>query len=437
MTSVGLAAPAARVDVARTPRTPASQRSWPVLIFLTMALGWAMFQPQFYALERGGLTYLLAVVPALLLPFARPLYLAEAARTKALPVVLFGAVAAAWHFARGDVDAAIPLLLFTLGVVWMSSNASRIRFDDFYVLYAVAIIVGIAIRLFTGLNEWGLLPGTTTLPGQSVWRVSFFPNIAYTGFVSLAFIVYYTRDTRPKNAFHLALLCAAVYFIVFSFVRTAVAGLVVYAALAWMFRRKRSPAFLFWMALLTAVVSNFVIAYSASIFAAVGDSALLSRLFLRGETGLSTYDIVVQLYRPWLWEQHIHQFLSSPYLMGWGSADFNDLKTESLMVGYDQSGDVSLLTRLLAQYGLPAVLFLVFVVNRLVVLAKRQDAWGCACFPVVILAMMHWGVIFHPSNANFALFMIMLIHGSAGFGPYQVRPNPRQRKAAPAGMLSQ
>lgn len=436
MTTVGLAARAAQVGTALVRRPSQAQRSWPILIFLWMALGWAMFQPQFYALERGGLTYLLAVVPALVLPFARPLYLIDAARTRALPVVLFGAAAAGWHFFRSDLDAAIPLLLFTLGVVWMASNASKIRFDDFYVLYGGAVVVGVGVWLFTDLNEWGLIPGMTTLPGQSVWRVSLFPNIAYTGFVSLAFILFFTRDIRPKQPWQLVLLGVAIYFILFSFVRTVVASLVIYAALAWVFRRKRSPAVLFWTALLAAVISNIIIAYSATMFAALGNNSLLSRLFLRGETGLSTYDIFIQLYRPWVWEQHVHQFLSSPFLMGWGSADFNDLKTESLMAGYEQTGDVSLLTKLLAQNGLPALLFLGFLVSRLVVLAKRQDAWGCACFPVVILAMMHWGVIFHPSNANFVLFMLMLIHGSAAFGPYPVRSGPHPRPAALVGTMS-
>ncbi len=430
MTSVRLDAPAARASVERTPRRYASRRSWPVLIFLAMSLGWAMFQPQFYQLERGGFTYYLAVFPALLLPFARPLFLIEAGRTKALMVVMFGITAAAWHFTRGDINATIPLLLLTLGMVWMSSNASRIQFDDFYALYAVAVVAGIAVSAFTNLNEWGLIPGTTTLPGQSVWRVSFFPNIAITAFVSLAFILIYTRDTRPKNAFHVTLLCVAIYFLLFSFVRTVVISLVVYVALAWLFSRRRSSAFLFGASLLTAILSNLLIAYSPSIFAALGESPLFSRMFLRGEAGLSSYEIYVQLYRPWLWGQHIQQFLSSPFLMGWGSADFNDLTTESLRYGYEHTGDVSLLTKLLAQNGLPAILVIVFLITCLVALAKRHDAWGCACFPVVILAMMHWGVIFHPTNATFALFMIMLIHGSAGFGPYPARPATRTRQGA-------
>lgn len=426
MAFVRLEVPAGHPQAPSIPGPLPLARSWPVLVFLMISLGWAMFQPQLYQVERGGLSYYLAVLPALLLPLARPMLLIQAATTRALPIVIFGVVAAAWHFVRGDMDAAIPLLLLTWGVVWISSDAPRIRFDDFYWVYALAVVVGAVAWLGGGVNEWGLVPGTTTLAGQSVWRVSFFPNIAITGFLSLAFIIIFTRDPGKKNALHFVLLGVAAYFIIFSFVRTAVISLMVYFALAWLFRRKNTPSFLFWAALVTAVLSNLIIAYSASIFAAIQNNSVFSRLFLRGEAGLSEYEIYVQLFRPWLWGQHIHQFLTSPFLMGWGSASFNDLKTDSLVFGYEQTGDVSLLTKLLAQNGLPALLVLGFLVARLTVLAKRGDAWGCACFPVVILAMMHWGVIFHPTNATFAIFMLFLIHGSSGFGPYLPRLGPRR-----------
>ena len=357
----------------------------------------------------------------------------HAATTRALFIVIFGAVAAGWHLVRGDMDAVMPLVLLTWGLVWVASDAVRIRFDDFYVVYAVAVAAGVVVWIVGGINEWGILPGMTTLADQSVWRVSFFPNIAITAFLSLAVVMIFTRDERRKSALHLALLAIAAYFLIFSFVRTAVISLLIYLALIYLFRRKSSPAFLFWSALLTAILSNLIIAYSASIFAAIQNNTIFSRLFLRGEAGLSVYDIYVQLYRPWLWGQHINQFLTSPFLMGWGSVNFNDLKTDSLMYGYEQTGDVSLLTKLLAQNGLPALLVPVFLVARLAVLAKRRDAWGCAAFPVVILAMMHWGVIFHPTNATFVIFMLFLAHGSSGFGPYN--PMRKLRRGGPLARI--
>lgn len=404
-------------------------RSWPLLAFLAIALGVTMSLGQYFQ-EDGGLLYLVFVLPVILLPLARPMLLLDAVRGRALPVVIFGVVAILWHASRGDFAAAIPMFLLVWGVIWMSSDAARIRFDDFYLLYGGAVLAGLVLWLVGDINQWGLLPGTTTAPGESVWRVSFFPNIAYTGFFSLAFIMVFTRDVRPTRRFVAVLMGVAVYFVIFSFVRTAVVGLAVYAALAWLFRRKNSPAFMFWTALLSAIVINVLIAYSSSLFATLQTNPLFSRLFLRGEAGLSVYEIYEQLYRPWVWGQHLHQFFTSPYLMGWGSVDFNQLKTNTLTLGMDQNADISFLTRLLAQYGLAGALFIGFLVSRLVVLAKRRDAWGCACFPVATLAMMHWGTMFHPTDPMFAIFMIVLIQGSEAFGPRLMRAVSRSELIA-------
>lgn len=395
-------------------------RNWPLLAYLAIALGLTMSLGQYFQ-EDGGLLYLALVLPVILLPLARPMLLVDAVRGRALPVVIFGVVAMLWHASRGDFAAVIPMSLLVWGVIWMSSDAARIRFDDFYLLYGGAVLAGIVIWLVGDINQWGVLPGTTTASDESVWRVSFFPNIAYTGFFSLAFLMVSTRDVRPRRRFVAVLLGVAVYFVIFSFVRTAVISLAVYAALAWLFRRKNSPAFMFWTALLSAIAINVLIAYSSSIFSAVQTNPLLSRLFLRGESGLSVDEIYEQLYRPWVWGQHFHQFFTSPYLMGWGSVDFNQLKTYSLFPGMDQNDDISFLTRLLAQYGLAGALFIGFLVSRLAVFAKRGDAWGCACFPVATLAMMHWGTMFHPSDPMFAIFMIVIVQGSEAFGPRPMR----------------
>jgi hypothetical protein len=152
-------------------------------------------------------------------------------------------------------------------------------------------------------------------------------------------------------------------------------------------------------------------------------------MFLRGETGLSTFEIYQQIYRPWLWGQHLHQFITSPNLMGWGSVEFNVLKTEDLVSGHEELGDVSLPTRLLAQYGLPGLLFVVFMIARLRVLAKRGDVWGCACFPVVVLGLFQWGSMFHPTDPMFVIYMIIMIHGSAAFGPMDPRARVPERAA--------
>lgn len=411
-------------------------RSWPLLVFLTIGLGLTMSLSQYFEEEGSGL-YLVFLLPVLLLPLVTPMEMLRVIRGKAFSIVIFGIVVIVWQSLRGDFQAVKFGFLLSWGTIWISSGIARIRFDDFYLLYGFTLLLGLFMWLSGDINQWGLLPGTTSAAGESVWRVSFFPNIAYTGFLSLAFIMVFARDIRRKRKFVVVLMGVAIYFIVFSFVRTAMIGLVVFAALAWLFRKRSSPTFMFWVSLLTAIIVNLAIAYSSPIFLKLQSSGVFSRLFLRGETGLSTYEIYQQLYRPWIWGQHLNQFATSPYLMGWGSTDFNQLKTESLVTGLLQTGEISFPTRLLAQYGLAGALFLGFAIHQLAVLARRRDAWGCACFPVVSLAMMHWGTMFHPTDPMFGIYMILLIHGSSAFGPRPPRavlPGISRRNAARAAV---
>lgn len=367
---------------------------------------------QYYE-ESGGLTYWLLIAPIALLPLTRPLAMLQSARGPALPAVLFAVVAGGWQFLRGDVTAALPAILLGWGLVWVASQAARLRIGDLYKLYAASVLLGAGVWLFGDLNQWGLLPGTTTAVGEAVWRVSFFPNVAYTGFFSMMMIMVAARDPRLFDRFAWLVLGVAIYFLVFSFVRAAAVGLATFIALAWLYRHNRSPTLLFWASLGMTLFVNLAVAYSPAILADLQQNVLFSRIFLRGETGLSEYEIWQQLYRPYVWSEHLRQFATSPSLMGWGSTDFNMLKSEALVIGHEQSGDISLPTRLLAQYGLPGLGLISYFFVRLYVLAKAGDAWGCACFPAVMMAMLHWGTMFHPTDFMFGLFLMLLFHGSS------------------------
>lgn len=392
--------------------TGAFGRVWPFLIYIVISVGVTMSLGQYYQ-ESNNVVYWILTVPLVVLPLLRPLDMLNAARGAAFPAVLFGVFAGGWHLLHGDISAALQAALLAWGLIWVGSAAARLKIDDFYILYAAAVLVGLAVWVFGDLNQWGLLPGTTTAVGETVWRVSFFPNVAYTGFYSLVLIMIATRDPRSHGRLRGIAIGIAVYFIIFSFVRTAVVGLLIYGLLVVLFRRKRSPSFLFWTSLIVAILVNLVIAYSAAIFWAVQNNPLISRMFLRGEAGLSEYEIWQQLYRPYIWGEHFKQFFSSPWLMGWGSVDFNVLKSFDLVSGLDQSGEISLPTRLLAQYGMTGVMLLGYFVSRLVKSAKKGDAWACACFPAILLAMLHWGTMFHPTDAMFGIMMMILNHGTS------------------------
>jgi uncharacterized membrane protein YuzA (DUF378 family) len=401
-------------------------RSWAFLTYVSASLAVTMSLGQYYQ-EAGGLTYWLLLVPLAILPFTRPSAMLRSALGPALPAVVFAILGCGWQALQGDMTATLQGLLLAWGMVWVCSRAAELRIDDIYVLYALAVAVGLIVWIATDLNQWGMLPGTTAAVGEAVWRVSFFPNVAYTGFFSLLVVMIAARDSRPRTNFRKIVVGLAIYFLIFSFVRTAIVGFLAFSVLGMLFRRDKSAAQLFWVSIGVALVINLAIAYSPMLFAALQDNPIISRLFLRGEAELTRYEIWQQLYRPYIWQQHIHQFLTSPWLMGWGSVDFNELKTVDLVAGLDQSGDISLPTRLAAQYGVFGLFIVIWLIQRLSNCARRRDAWGCATFPVVVLAMAHWGTMFHPTDAMFGLFLMMAAHGSLSLS------EGRKRMAGPAG----
>ncbi|WP_394999818.1 hypothetical protein, partial [Acinetobacter sp.] len=273
------------------------------------------------------------------------------------------------------------------------------------------VTLGFSIWILTDLNRWGPIPGYTDA-SYGMPRISFFRNIANTAMLSLVMFMVLTRNVNTMRAFFVV-LCVALYYLIFSFVRTAQIAFVLYLVLRWWFeRRYRSERHLFWVSLLAGVGVNVLIAFSVDVLVVFQNNKIISLFFLRQETELTSEQIVNQLYRPWLWVQQITLFVSSPAMMGMGAFNFNELEIGSLYGGGDT---VSLPTRLLSVYGLPAFLFIYFLITRLRHLVRQRDIWACACFPPFLLLIMQWGSIFHPTDAIGALFFMIAINGSNAF----------------------
>lgn len=404
---------AAPRELPRRALLPARRRNVALLLFVTASLLVSMSVIQEEAPEPGSITYWLLVLPAALLPLADAGVIVKTLTGRVWMLLLFLATAGAWHVAAGDTRAVIQLGLLVWVLAWISSDRARLAIDDLVALYATLVALGLLVYLFTGLNKWGPLPGLT-VEDYGVWRVSFFPNIAYTAFLSLAVVLVLTRDMKTLRRYPLA-FAVALYFLVFSFVRTALVAFAVYALLRWWFARRRTPGRLFWSALLLGFGVNAAIAGSVVVLDFLQQYPLTSRLLLRGESELSTEEIFQQLYRPWLWWQHMQQFASSPFLMGWGAFNFDSMKIDALVEGQEQGDTVSLPTRLLASYGVPGLLFTLFLVSQLRRLSRRRDAWACACFAAIFLLIMQWGSVFHPSDALFSIFLMMIVGGSSAY----------------------
>jgi hypothetical protein len=395
-------------------------------LFVTLALLVSMSVTQEEAPEPGSFRYWLLVLSASLLPLTGLRQITRTLLGGGWWLLLFLITGGVWHLLKGDMRAVLQLGLLVWVTAWISSDAARLKSEYIVGLYMVLVVIGCLVYLATDLNGWGPLPGLTVAE-YGVWRVSFFPNIAYTAFLSLVVIMILTRQ-RVRETWHAVVLGVAAYFLVTSFVRTALIALAMYAGLRWWFARRATPSHLFWGAMVVGFGINLAIAGSVFVLDYLQQFPLVSRLFLRGETQLSTEEIFQQLFRPWLWWEHVQQFVASPSLMGWGAFDFEDLKITALIEGQEQGDTVSLLTRLLAAYGLPGALFTAYLVARLRAAARARDAWSCACFAPVLLLVLQWGSVFHPSDALFALFLMTVVRGSVAF-PEAIR-TPRPRTAS-------
>ena len=422
----------AATPVARTRarRLPVSARHLGILLFTALSLMVTMSVNQEDSVEIESLSYWLFVGPAALLPLFDFRQIIKTLFGRARLLLAFAALAGTWHLAQGDQRAVMQLGLLILVLTWVSTDNAKLNVQDILRLYVLMVIIGFFVYVLTDQNKWGLIPGTT-VEEYGIWRISFFPNIAYTAILSLAVLMMVTKNLATARA-HPVVLGVASYFLLFSFVRAALIAAALYFALLWWFDKHREPRRMFWTAIIVAVSANLLIASSVFIVDFLQQFSLLSRFFLRGEAGLTPDEIYQQLYRPWLWWQHLTLFASSPSLMGWGAFDFFEMQTEELNVGTTPAGNEAILTKLLATYGLPGILFTIYLFVQLRRSADAGDHWACACFPAIFFLMMQWGSVFHPSDAMFTIYLLMIARGSKGYMGYLgLAPKKRARPLRP------
>lgn len=393
-------------------------RNLTMLAYVTLSLFLGMSVLQTIAIERNSWQYLAYVTFAVVLPlFNFPdIFRALFGRCRLLLVML--ALAGSWQLLTGDARATAQLLLLVLITTWVATDRAALDTRDLARLYIALILTGAIILSSTALNPYSLIPGRA-LPDFGVWRVSFFPNIAYSGILSLAILLIVTRDAKSMRG-RSVLMAIAIYFLIFSFVRAALISALMYALLRLWFGswRQPRPRRMFWIALCVGLGFVLATAVSVNLLYRMQEYPWVSAILLRGNTNLTVDEIAYQLYRPWLWNQQLSLFASSPWLMGWGSADFYELVAKTVQnpdAIIISAGSEALPTRLLVVYGLPGLLFTIYLVVRLRRLAREDDRWACACFPSLFSLMMNWGSVFHPSDAMFVIFLLIMTKGAKGF----------------------
>jgi hypothetical protein len=236
-------------------------------------------------------------------------------------------------------------------------------------------------------------------------------------------IVLYRVEVRLLSG---ATLVSTAYFAILSFVRSVFVGLgLFFASIALMRMLPNAPRLKVAAAFSLTVGVTLFVAISPALLFYFQDFQLVSRLFLRGQTDLSIADIYRQEYRPWLWGEHLKLFWGSPYLMGTGSELGATANTHIINAGHARSDSVSLLTRLLATYGLSTIGIFWFLGERCYRHASDNDTWAIAAMAAITFLMMAWGSVFHPTNGIFVLSLLIIAKGSAAFADDSYLTSPK------------
>ncbi|KQT13077.1 MULTISPECIES: hypothetical protein [unclassified Bradyrhizobium] len=387
---------------------PCAGSSTSLVFFLINSIAIQMVVGQDAAIERFSSIYWALVLFALALPLFCIREIFRLLLGRGILLLAFLLCAGGYQLARGDLQVLAQLLLMVWVTAWCGCESTRITVSTLTDIFLGTLLMGVIVAMLTNLNPWGLFPGQTSA-GYGPWRTSFFPHIANSATMSLVMLMILTRSTKQHDKKGIIALTVACYFGLFGFVRTVLVAAVIYFSLfASLAKVRPRPVLLIFTALGVILASIAVELAIAPFLEKVQDSPIVSRLLLRSASDLDSFAINQQLYRPWLWKEHMKIFVSSPYLMGLGNFRLLDHVSYNLVPGLEASGSESFPTRLLATYGISALLFLGYLTTFLIRAAYSRDFWACACFPVIVFVMMNWGSVFHPTNAFFVLFILMM-----------------------------
>lgn len=426
-----------------------------LLVYLAIWLASTIFIGQDRIVENGSFGYWLAIVPALLFPLIRlQATLACLFFGVGRPIAIFGFFGILWLAAHGDYRPAASLFLIVWVAAWVCRSELKLKVRHLFFLVLGFYAVGIITFLFQApfenyswamnqpaesraaidlpseadptpllpdqlregldLNWWGVLPGQTAA-AFGHWRVSVTPKIATSGLFSLFVLLIYLR--KPKLDWLRSLTgTASLYFSVLSFIRAIFSSLILFS-ISNAFQRilPNIPAIRITAAFVVTIGLVIAVWMAPYPLYELQDYGFISRLFLRGQSGLSVDDIYRQLYRPWLWTQHVQIFWDSNYLMGVGGDLAQSAKTDLINANEARSDADSFLTRLLATYGLPTFGLFYFFARRCYFHARANDIWAISMLSVLIWLMLTWGSSFHPSNGIFALAFLIIGKGSDAF----------------------
>ena len=329
-------------------------------------------------------------------------------------MLIFMVTTLLWGLYNEGSDYILSLLLICISWMYILGATLEIKINNIAKIYIVLVFLGVIIKIFTEINYYEIYPFVKN-NDLSQGRVSFAGNIGFAGIFSLL-VFMILMSVNEKTYICKMGIFLSLYFIVFSEVRTAWIGLVLYMFMKILINLviDKGKNIVFMIVFLVTVFSILGVYITPYIIGNIDFDFFGVGLFTQGKTFLEAEEIAIQMYRPLLWIEQLNQFFSSQYLMGLGSAAINIDIFKGIDVGY--GGDtVSYPTRLLAYYGIPAILFIYATNNALLKHIKNNDVLAICSWPVNYIVMLNWGSLFHPTDVVGVLYLLLIFRGSNVF----------------------
>lgn len=386
------------------------------------------------------LAYYFNVIPAILFALGGILYISlqNLPFDKiTVPLIIYMAATVSIAVWRGDFPSAATagLMATTLIVLFLTKPVVSTTLLNSLFFLSGLITTGL---FFADLTIYTVFPGLNSHP-EIWWRASPLPTASNGGFFAMfVFLMNLVHRSIPARHFFLAL---AIFFIVVSGNRTALAGTVI--CLAYYLGARHG---LLSTALSRAIFTIFAFSlfigsiYASQLIATVFsvDNPFLRVLFFRQEH--ITFDVEGNAtsagIRTWIINQNLGLFLENP-LTGIGTFDLRALQSGYGALDDLTTGSEAYLSYLLARYGV-AALVLIYVL----LFAKRPLAGDAKLLSTLtrlglLTALITYGSFANPYDFIF-LMMLMGITGGivAPPGPSKKRPRPptsaRAQSASPS-----
>jgi hypothetical protein len=409
------------------------RRSWIQDLFTCLiVVYWLLvfLSPATVEATRGSAVYVLFVAPVMVFALIASASLVGRSRfsVRALLLACYAAIVCTVAVLRTDLPTITSTLLATLTLLAITVHRVSPPPTLLNALFLLSIPVGAVLR-FADLSIYGVLPGMS-LDEEVPWRVSLFPVVPESAFFSATILI--LNIVRRDLALRRVCIALALYFLLFSGLRSAVAGTMLALAYYFIVRPLSASRPVLKMAYLLAASLTFVAALVASqvlmLLAAV-DSDLLNLYLFRSEGAAESEDALARtIYRNWIWSEHLRIAAQNP-LLGVGTLDFAALAADEPVTGRVGSGSESFLTGLYARVGLPSLLFLAFILASIWNGVRRGRHEQLMMGQLLIVAMLAYGSFIVPYN-----FVCLVLFGYVCSTPYVVIEQ-RWNDSLPAGAV--